>query len=1174
MRFKNFQADLTMKKFTHIHVHSQYSILDGAADLPGLIDKTKELGMEGIALTDHGNMFGIKLFHKLAKKAGIKPILGCEAYVAKNHRTAKETKEDRLRDHLVLLAKNKTGYHNLIKMISYGFMEGYYYKPRIDKELLRENSEGIICSTACLGGEIPRVAYMEGVDATEKLVLEYKEIFGDDFYLEMQRHQSGDPRIDADVYERQCKVNEVLIEVSKRTGIKLIATNDVHFINAEDAEAHDRLICLNTGKDLDDPNRMRYTKQEYLKSPEEMWALFSDLPESCEATQEVFEKIEEYELDVAPIMPDFPLPDGFDSEAEYLRHITFEGAKMRWGTISPEQEERVNFELDTIINMGFPGYFLIVWDFIKAGREMGVSVGPGRGSAAGSAVAYCLRITEIDPIAYQLLFERFLNPDRVSMPDIDIDFDEDGREEVLKWVVNKYGEKRVAHIITFGTMAPKMAIKDVARVQKLELAEANRLAKLIPEKPGTTFKKAYKEVPELFDEKESDNELIASTIKYAEVLEGSVRQTGVHACGVIICRDDLEQHIPVCINKDAALYVTQYDGKHVEDVGMLKMDFLGLKTLSIIKDAVTNVKISKGIDIDIDKIPLDDKETFELYSRGETTALFQFESPGMKKHLKALKPNRFEDLIAMNALYRPGPMEYIPSFIARKHGKEEIKYDVPEMEEFLQDTYGITVYQEQVMLLSQKLAGFTKGMADSLRKAMGKKIKAMMDDLKVKFQEGCATKGYDPKVVEKIWKDWEAFAQYAFNKSHSTCYAYVSYQTGYMKAHYPAEFMAAVLSRNLSNIDKITIFMDECKRMGLSVLVPDVNESIRSFGVNKQGQIRFGLGAIKGVGDSATQSIIEEREKNGPYKDIYDFAARVNLRSVNKRNFECLAASGAFDSFGIPRYKLMMKDPRSEENFIEALHKYGNNVQSGGSDAPSLFGDVVELEIPKPAIPEMEASKEWNHLRILNDEKELVGIFLSAHPLDEYKIEMKHFAKTKLTDLEDLVVLKGRDLTIAGMVTNSRQGVSKNGKEYGFISLEDYSGTYELGLFGKDYTEFSKYMQTGLILSVKGTVDVKWRGSDELSFKIKEVEQMSEVKKKIKSISLKVQIDQITEELISEVNSFTEKDATDGLALRFLVYEPVDKVWVELSSKTCKMNLSTDLVQFLENNTDIEFKLN
>jgi len=1160
-----------MKKFTHIHVHSQYSILDGAADLPGLVAKTKELGMESIALTDHGNMFGIKLFHKLAKKEGIKPILGCEVYVAKNHRTAKDSKEDRIRHHLVLLAKNKTGYHNLVRMVSYGWTEGFYYKPRIDKELLKKYSEGVICSTACLGGEIPVVARNEGVEATVKLALEYKEIFGDDFYLELQRHKTGDPQRDADIYDRQVIVNDVLVEVAKQTGIKLIASNDVHFINAEDAEAHDRLICLNTGKDLDDPNRMRYTMQEYLKSPEEMWDLFSDLPEALESSEEIAQKIEAYDLDVDPIMPDFPMPEGFTDEGVYLRHITYEGAKMRWGEMSADQKERVDFELDTIINMGFPGYFLIVWDFIRAGREMGVSVGPGRGSAAGSAVAYCLRITEIDPIAYDLLFERFLNPDRISMPDIDIDFDEDGREEVLKWVVDKYGEKRVAHIITFGKMAPKMAIKDVARVQKLELAEANRLAKLIPEKPGTSFVKAYKEVPELTEEKNSDNALIASTIKYAEVLEGSVRQTGVHACGVIICRDDLEEHIPICVNKDAALYVTQYDGKHVEDVGMLKMDFLGLKTLSIIKDAVENVKMSKGIDIDIDNISVADKETFELYSRGETTGLFQFESPGMKKHLRALQPNRFEDLIAMNALYRPGPMEYIPSFINRKHGKEEIVYDLPEMEEYLQDTYGITVYQEQVMLLSQKLAGFTKGMADSLRKAMGKKIKAMMDELKIKFEEGCAKKNYDPKVVQKIWKDWEAFAQYAFNKSHSTCYAYVSYQTGYLKAHYPAEFMAAVLSRNLSNIDKITIFMDECKRMNLSVLVPDVNESVNAFGVNKEGQIRFGLGAIKGVGESATISIIEERKANGEYKDIFDFASRVNLRSVNKRNFECLTLSGAFDGFGIPRYKYFTPNSQNGETFIESLIKYGNNVQNGGNTGPTLFGDAEELEIPKPQIP--EGGEKWDRMKILNEEKALVGIYLSSHPLDDYKLEIRHFAKTKLSELDDLKNFKGRDITVAGIVTNTRQGTTKNGKEFGILTLEDYQGQYEFALFGKDYADFSQFMQIGLILCVKGKIEPRWRGSDDLAFKIKEVELMADVKKKIKSISLKIKIDQLTDNLITEVNTFATKEKNDGLALKFLVYEPVEKVWVEMSSKSRKMSLDTELIEFLENNSEIEFKL-
>ncbi|HYW96215.1 MAG TPA: DNA polymerase III subunit alpha, partial [Bacteroidales bacterium] len=955
-------------------------------------------------------------------------------------------------NHLVLLAKNYEGYKNLMKLVSYGWTDGFYYKPRIDKELLQKYHTGLIALSACLNGVIAEKVLHEDNEAALKAIEEYKSIFGDDFYLELQRHPSGDEKIDKAVYQDQVYLNQQLVELAAKTGLKYVATNDVHFINKEDAAAHDRLLCLSTGKDLDDPNRMRYTQQEWFKTQQEMRSLFADLPEAIRTTGEIVDKVEEFELNSNPIMPDFPLPEGFENEDEYLKHITYEGAYKRYGEELPaETKERLDFELGTIQKMGFPGYFLIVWDFIRAAREMGVSVGPGRGSAAGSVVAYSLKITDIDPIKYDLLFERFLNPDRISMPDIDIDFDEDGREKVLEWVVNKYGKKRVAHIITFGTMAPKMAIRDVARVQKLELSEADRLAKMVPERPGTTFKKAFAEVQELKAEKNSANPLVAQTLKYAEVLEGSVRQTGVHACGIIIGKNDLEEHIPICINKDAELFVTQYDGKHVESVGMLKMDFLGLKTLSIIKDAVENIKLSRGEDVDISKISLEDPATFELYSKGETTALFQFESPGMKKHLRALKPNRFEDLIAMNALYRPGPMEYIPSFIARKHGTEKIVYDLPEMEEYLEDTYGITVYQEQVMLLSQKLAGFTKGQADSLRKAMGKKIKALMDELKVLFLEGCKKNGFDETVVNKIWKDWEAFAQYAFNKSHSTCYAYVSYQTAFLKAHYPAEFMAAVLSRNLNDIKKITFFMDECRRMGLSVLGPDVNESFSRFTVNKKGDIRFGMAAIKGVGGAAVEAIIKEREENGPYKDYYDFVERVNLTSVNKRCLENLITAGALDGFeGTNRHQFFAAD-ENENSFLENLVRYGIKMQSENTSAPTLFGGIEAIEISKPVPPVIE---EWPMLVKLNKEKELIGIYLSSHPLDTYKFELENLNTTPITALQSLADLKGREITIAGIVSQAAERFTKNGSPFGEMTLEDYTDSYRMVMFSKDYLRF------------------------------------------------------------------------------------------------------------------------
>ncbi|HJX71635.1 MAG TPA: DNA polymerase III subunit alpha, partial [Bacteroidales bacterium] len=883
---------------------------------------------------------------------------------------------------------------------------------------------------------------------------EYKEIYGDDFYLELMRHPSGDPQIDKEVYNDQVFVNEQLIKLSKETGTKIIATNDVHFINEEDAPAHDRLLCIHTGKDVDDQNRLRYTRQEWFKSQAEMKKLFSDIPQAIINTQEIVEKVENYELNGPPVMPDFEIPEGFRDADDYLRHLTYEGAKFRYKELTDKLMERIDFELETIQKMGFPGYFLIVWDFIKAAREMGVSVGPGRGSAAGSVVAYCLRITDIDPIKYDLLFERFLNPDRVSMPDIDIDFDEDGREKVLQWGVNKYGKKKVAHIITFGTMAPKMAIRDVARVQKLELSEADRLAKLIPERPGTTFSKAYEEVPELISERNSSNELISQTLKYAEVLEGSVRQTGVHACGIIIGRDNLEEHIPICINKDTELYVTQYDGKHIESVGMLKMDFLGLKTLSIIKDTIENIRKSKEIEINIDDISLQDQKTFELYSRGDTTGLFQFESEGMKKYLRMLKPNRFEDLIAMNALYRPGPMEYIPSFINRKHGREKITYDLPEMEEYLKDTYGITVYQEQVMLLSQKLAGFTKGMADSLRKAMGKKIKAMMDDLEEKFIEGCTKNGYRKEKAQKIWKDWQSFAQYAFNKSHSTCYAYVSYQTAYLKAHYPAEFMAAVLSRHLNDIKKITFFMDECKRMGLNVLVPDINESHARFTVNKNGEIRFGLAAIKGVGEAAVEHIIEELNIRGPFTSIYNFVERVNLTIVNKRCIEALAMAGGFDSFDEIRRHQFFANTDNEISFIESLIRYGNKIQNESNSAPTLFGDVEAIEIAKPAIPD---GVEWSSLARLNKEKELIGIYLSAHPLDNFRLEINAYCNAQLCEFREPEKLKDKEITVAGIVISVKNAMTRNGKPYGSMTIEDYSDSYPITLFGRDYETYRNY---------------------------------------------------------------------------------------------------------------------
>ncbi|MBN1598569.1 MAG: DNA polymerase III subunit alpha [Bacteroidales bacterium] len=1195
--------------FTHLHVHTQYSILDGAADIPGLIDKAKADGMKALAITDHGNMFGVKEFHDKANKKGIKPILGCEVYVANRSRFDKDDKTDGGGKHLVLLAKNKQGYKNLVKLVSYGWTEGFYYKPRIDMELLHKYHDGLVATSACLNGVISYTLRNDGIDVARAKVLEFREIFGDDFYLELQRHPSGDTDTDKEVYKDQVYVNEKLIELAKETEILTVATNDVHFINEEDAEAHDRLLCISTGKDLDDENRMRFTRQEWFKTRDEMAHLFADIPESLSNTQKIVDKIENYKLDSAPVMPEFPIPEDFGTlesyqdkftekelkkeftpeayrrigdfskalrvklESDYLRHLVYEGASQRYGDkLNKEISERIDFEINTIKAMGFPGYFLIVWDFIRAAREMDVSVGPGRGSAAGSAVAYCLRITDIDPIRYDLLFERFLNPDRISMPDIDIDFDEDGRDKVLKWVVEKYGEKRVAHIITFGTMAPKMAIRDVARVQKLDLQEADRLAKLIPERPGTSFKKAYEEVPELTQERESRNELVSQTLKYAETLEGSVRQTGVHACGIIIGRDNLEEHIPICTNKDADLYVTQYDGKHIEAVGMLKMDFLGLKTLSIIKDAVKNIELSKGIKIDIDKIPLDDPLTFDLYSKGETTALFQFESPGMKKHLRALKPNRFEDLIAMNALYRPGPMEYIPRFIARKHGREKIEYDLPEMEEYLKDTYGITVYQEQVMLLSQKLAGFTKGMADSLRKAMGKKIKAMMDSLKEKFFEGCLKNGYLEKTMTKIWTDWEAFAQYAFNKSHSTCYAYVSYQTAYLKAHYPAEFMAAVLSRNLSDIKKITFFMEECKRMGLNVLVPDINESHARFTVNKDGNIRFGLAAIKGIGEAAVEHIIKEREQNGPYKDIYDFVERVNLTTVNKRCLEAIVMAGGIDSFeGMERHQFFSPD-KENLTFIDHLIRYGNLVKS--QTANTLFDMDVSYQNAqkKPVIPKGEG---WAPLERLNKERELIGIYLSSHPLDDYKLEITNFTNCTLAELIDLERFKGKDLSVAGLVTDVRHLTTKTGRPFGSLTVEDYTDSFKFMLFGKDYEDYRKFLYEGYSLLIKGSVQQNtWRKDViAMEFKIKSMNILNNARDElVNNISIRMSLNDINDEIIEEIKDKTN-DSKGKAKLKFCIYDEEEGLSVELFSRNTSVEITNELITFFNSHPEIDYKV-
>ena len=1211
-----------MPDFVHLHVHTQYSILDGAAAIKPLIKRAKALGMNAIAITDHGNMYGVKNFHDTATDAGVKPILGCEVYVVKNR--FEKDKDEKAGDHLILLAKNLEGYHNLCKMVSYSFTEGFYYKPRIDKQLIEQYHEGLICCSACLGGEVPQAIMHNDIEEAERVVQWFKNIFGEEYYLELQLHPSGDPQKDADVYENQLRVNKVILELAAKYGVKYICSNDVHFILAEDAVAHDHLICLNTGRDLDDPNRMRYTFQEYLKSPEEMAALFPDHPEALATTLEIADKCEDYKLTHAPLMPNFPPPEDFpialgelresfvkkiedeemlakigacatvpeleelvagDKELSdrlmvakqycYLKDLTYKGAHMRYGDVLDEKtEERIKYELSTIEWMGFPGYFLIVWDYIRAAREMGVSVGPGRGSAAGSVVAYCLKITNIDPLKYDLLFERFLNPERISLPDVDVDFDEDGRADVLRYCVQKYGQKRVAQIVTFGTMAPKMAIKDVARVQKLALSESDRLSKLVPDKVTpdkkhgeTPFDFVYKESPELAAERESPNQLIRNTLKYAEKLEGSIRQTGVHACGVIIGQDDLEKFAPMAIAKDAELNVVEFEGKEVESVGLIKMDFLGLRTLSIIKDAVENVKAVHGVDVDIDGISLDDAPTYEVFARGDTTGLFQFESPGMKKHLRNLKPNRFEDLIAMNALYRPGPMEYIPNFIARKHGQEPVTYEIADMEEYLNDTYGITVYQEQVMLLSQKLAGFTGGEADTLRKAMGKKKRDVLDKMKPKFIEGCKQRGHDEKICDKIWGDWEAFASYAFNKSHSTCYAYVAYQTGYLKAHYPSEFMAALLSRNLADIKQLTLYMNECKRMGIRVLGPDINESMRTFSSNKAGDVRFGLGAVKGVGEAAVESIIAERNANGRFKDIYDLMERVNFSAVNRKCFENLAYAGGFDSIsGFHRGKFFGADARDNTGvtFIEQLMRYGQRFQAEKNNAQqSLFGGGGHVDIQRPVLP---ACADWSQLETLAKEREMIGHYLSAHPLDDYKIIINHMCKTQLTELENLEALKGQEIAVAGMVVSVQNLITKTGKPWGKFVLEDYNGTHEFALFSRDYENFRKYLFSDYFLFVRGRVQPKPYNDKELEFKIISMVQLSEMRDTmIKEMNVLLPVEDVTPTLVRELTEKV-KEVKGETLFRISVIDREAHVSLSLFSKSHKVSLTQSLVSYLDDN--------
>ena len=1131
-----------MQPFVHLHVHSQYSVLDGQASVKALVDKAIANGMRGIALTDHGNMFGIKELTDYVNKKNkdvdgeiknlkktieelksadavdqealskaetalkeaeskiFTPIIGCEMYVADNDMTDRSNKKD-IGRHLIVLAKNQHGYHNLIKLVSNAWTEGYYYHPRTDKKQLEKYHEDLIVCSACLGGEVPKLITAGHIEEAEKSILWFKKVFGEDYYLELQRHKATVARANQEAYPLQQEVNKVLIEMSKKHNIKLVCTNDVHFVNEEDAEAHDRLICVSTGTFLDDDKRMLYTKQEWMKTQEEMNELFADVPEALSNTQEVLGKVERYSIEHGPILPNFPLPEGFTDNNDYLRHLVLVGAEKRWGkNLTDEQKERIDFELETIKNMGFPGYFLIVQDFIGAAREIGVSVGPGRGSAAGSAVAYCLGITQIDPIKYDLLFERFLNPDRISLPDIDIDFDDDGRADVLRYVTEKYGAEKVAHIITYGTMAAKSAIKDVARVSRLPLSESDRLTKMIPDKlpevdgkaPKINLKNCYQYVPELQHELNYGEPIVRETLKYALALEGNVRNTGVHACGVIIGRDDITDWVPVATATDKdgeKVLVTQYEGSVIESTGLIKMDFLGLKTLSIIKEALLNIKERWGKDVDIDHIPLDDPKTYELYCEGRTTGTFQFESTGMQKYLRELHPSTFEDLIAMNALYRPGPMDYIPQFIARKKGIEPIEYDIPVMEKYLKDTYGVTVYQEQVMLLSRLLANFTRGQSDGLRKAMGKKIFAKLAELKPLFINGGKSNGYDEKVLEKIWSDWEKFASYAFNKSHATCYSWVAFQTAYLKANYPPEYMAAVLSRNLNDITKMTKFMDECKAMKVKVKGPDVNESRAKFSVNKAGEIRFGLAGIKGVGLNAVQAILDERDARGEYKSIFDLVERINLSMCNRKVLDNLALSGAFDCFeGVRREDFKADD--FNPSFSEALIRYGQMYQmSKATQESSLFGEAETIDTAKP---EMPGRPLWPDIERLNYEKDLVGMYLSAHPLDKYYLELTFGCSVRAKDFGTEDKTSEKEYTIGGLVVEAKSLTSRTGSQFGIIKIEDYTGSAEIRLFGQDYINYNKYGIKGNAIIVTYTYK-KGKYNDKVYMTISGIQSLEEV---------------------------------------------------------------------------------
>ena len=1281
-----------MHDFIHLHVHSQYSILDGQSSIPNMVDKAIKDGMRGMALTDHGNMMGIKEFFnytekvigkakgnvkKLSEKilqlengdykpdeteanlstdsllsqtrteleaqkkiANFKRIFGCEMYVARRGMNCKSGNVDMSGWHLVVLAKNEVGYKNLIKLVSNSWIDGFYMRPRTEHAQLEQYKEGLMVSSACLGGEVSKKIASGDIEEAEKTILWFKKVFGDDYYLELMRHEVKDPAqiANRDVFPLQESCNKVIIELARKHNIKLVCTNDTHFVDEENAEAHDRLICLSTGKDLNDPKRMLYTKQEWFKTRAEMNAVFADIPEALENTCELAEKTVNYSIDHGPIMPNFEIPKDFGTEvdyrlrfseadlydeftqdengnvvltreqgedkikklggyeklyrikleADYLAKLAYEGAKWRYGDpLDDDVNERIKFELHIMKTMGFPGYFLIVQDYIKVARqELGVSVGPGRGSAAGSAVAYCLRITDIDPIKYDLLFERFLNPDRISLPDIDVDFDDDGRGKVLQWVTEKYGAEKVAHIITYGTMATKLAIKDVARVQKLPLDKSNYLCKLIPDKlpegpdgksPKLNLKNAIACIPELREAESSPDPLVHNTIRYAKMLEGNVRNTGVHACGVIICRDAISDWVPVSTAEDKVtkekLLCTQYEGKVIEETGLIKMDFLGLKTLSIIKEAIQNIYDSLGVELDIDQIPIDDYPTYQLYCDGKTVGTFQFESPGMQKYLRELEPSVFEDLIAMNALYRPGPMQYIPEFINRKKGITPITYDLPCMEKYLKDTYGITVYQEQVMLLSREIANFTRGESDNLRKAMGKKLIDKLNHMYPKFLEGGKSHGYDPKILEKIWDDWRAFASYAFNKSHATCYSWVAYQTAYLKANYPSQYMAGVLSRSLDNTTDIAKFMAECKVMGIHISGPDINESRLKFSVNPIGDIRFGLGAIKGVGEAAVESILTERKTNGVFKSVYDFVERINLSTCNRKCIESMVLAGAFDCFKELRREHYFETNDSGEVFIDALLRYGLRYQvDKQTQTMSLFGEMETIEIAKPKIP--VNIREWSDLERLNKERELIGLYISAHPLDAYSVVLTQMCTANQETLQDRQQFANQEITFAGIITEIvRDGLMKNGKPFGVVKIEDYSGAGEIAFFGEDWANWRGYLFPGNALFFTAKIEPHRFKTDTFDLKVQNIEFLADLmEKRINKVTLSIQIDELTEPTLLELMAVIQEN--DG---------PVDLDINLISKENCanlnfttrkKVNLNKTLIDFFNNNNSFKYSIN